>query len=262
MKILYLCPDLGIPVLGRKGAAVHVRELVAAFQRGGDSVILAAQRLNKSPWEQAAEIDAPILQIRPNASAGAAVLALKEFNELVGAENSLPGELRRILYNKELESELTRRFENEPPDFIYERASLYATAGVSLARKFNIPLLLELNAPLALEQTTYRATGFGELAAHSEKWVLSNADAVLAVSAPLRDHVVSLGVDPNKIHIFPNGVDTNVFFSAPPDDALRTRLKELAALKALTTVNLIGTKVTDAGVKELQKALPKCKIVK
>ena len=99
MKILYLCPDLGIPVLGRKGAAVHVRELVAAFQRGGDSVILAAQMLNKSPWKKAAQIDTPILQIRPNASAGAAVLALKEFNELVGAENSLPGELRRILYN-------------------------------------------------------------------------------------------------------------------------------------------------------------------
>ena len=33
MKILYLCTDLGIPVLGWKGAAVHVRALVAAFSR-------------------------------------------------------------------------------------------------------------------------------------------------------------------------------------------------------------------------------------
>ena len=31
MKILYLCSDLGIPVLGRKGASVHVRSLVAAY---------------------------------------------------------------------------------------------------------------------------------------------------------------------------------------------------------------------------------------
>src|SRR5262249_3940411 len=31
MKILYLCADSGIPVLGRKGASVHVRELIAAF---------------------------------------------------------------------------------------------------------------------------------------------------------------------------------------------------------------------------------------
>ena len=35
MKILYLCPDLGIPVLGHKGASVHVRELASALTRAG-----------------------------------------------------------------------------------------------------------------------------------------------------------------------------------------------------------------------------------
>ena len=39
-------------------------------------------------------------------------------------------------------------------------------------------------------------------------------------------------------------------------------LKELAPLKNLTSLNLSDTKVTDAGVKELQKALPNCKIKK
>ena len=37
-------------------------------------------------------------------------------------------------------------------------------------------------------------------------------------------------------------------------------VRELAALTNLTTLDLTGTKVTDAGVKELQTALPKCKI--
>ena len=37
-------------------------------------------------------------------------------------------------------------------------------------------------------------------------------------------------------------------------------LKELKDLKQLTTLSLGGPKVTDAGVKELQAALPKCKI--
>ena len=46
MKILYLCPDLGVPVLGQKGASIHVRELVAAFTRMGHAVILAAPVLN------------------------------------------------------------------------------------------------------------------------------------------------------------------------------------------------------------------------
>src|SRR3954464_10037278 len=127
MKILYLCPDLGVPVLGRKGASVHVREMVAAFRRAGHEVVLAAQMLNKSPWEKPADFDTPLLQVRPNPSAANAVQALKDFNGQLGLENSLPGELRRILYNKDFEIELKRRFDSAPPDFIYERASLYAT---------------------------------------------------------------------------------------------------------------------------------------
>ena len=37
-------------------------------------------------------------------------------------------------------------------------------------------------------------------------------------------------------------------------------LKELKDLKQLTSLNLDGTAVMDAGVKELQAALPHCKI--
>ena len=39
-------------------------------------------------------------------------------------------------------------------------------------------------------------------------------------------------------------------------------LKELAAVKSLSVVYLFNTKVTDAGARALQKALPKCKVVK
>jgi hypothetical protein len=39
-------------------------------------------------------------------------------------------------------------------------------------------------------------------------------------------------------------------------------LKNLAALKNLTALGLIRTKLTGAGLKELQKALPKCNILK
>src|SRR3712207_9328301 len=74
------------------------------------------------------------------------------------------------------------RFENHAPDFIYERASLYSTAGVLLARELGRPLIVELNSPLSVEQATYRATGLGDLAARAERWALSRADAVLAVS--------------------------------------------------------------------------------
>jgi hypothetical protein len=161
LRILYLCPDLGIPVLGRKGASVHVRGLVAALCRAGHSVVLSAPLLNKSQWEEPASTEARLLHLPPSANSTTAFLTLKSFNHMLGVENSLPGELRRILYNQDMVMQLMRRFEHDPPDFIYERASLYATAGVSLARELHVPRLVELNAPLALEQSVYRATGLG-----------------------------------------------------------------------------------------------------
>src|SRR5712691_2468324 len=211
VKIAYLCPDLGIPVLGHKGASVHLRGLVAAFVRAGHSVVVAAPLLNKSPWEEPARLEAPLLHLPLGADAQAAIFSLKAFSEMLGVDNSLPGELRRILYNQDLLTQLKRRFENDPPDFIYERASLYATVGASLARELTVPLLVELNAPLAVEQSAYRATGLGELAAQAERWTLTRADAVLAVSTPLRDYAVSLGVESSRAHVVPNGVDPTLF---------------------------------------------------
>lgn len=211
MKILYLCPDLGIPVLGRKGASVHVRELISALARAGHRVTLAAQTLTKSPAEAPAKVQARVIQVPPDPAVMVAVQLLKEFNERLGAENSLPGELRRILYNKQLARGLKRWFMRTRPAFVYERASLYATAGARLAEKFKVPHIVELNAPLALEQSAYRATGFGDLAAQAERWTLTHADAVIVVSSELRNHVLALGVKPSKIHVMPNGVNTELF---------------------------------------------------
>src|SRR5438477_5740842 len=224
MEILCLCPGVGVPVLGRKGASVHVRELVAAFTRAGHNVVLAAQALNKSPWEKPAELEGALLHVGTPSHITNAAVALREFNALLGAENSLPGEVRRILYNRELTEDLKRRFDSDPPDFIYERASLYGTAGVVVARELNVPILLELNAPLAVEQASYRRTGLGELAAQAERWTLARANAVLVVSAALRDHVVGLGVEAGRVHVCPNGVDPKLFQPGCPEPALRARL--------------------------------------
>jgi glycosyltransferase involved in cell wall biosynthesis len=223
VKILYLCPDLGIPVLGRKGASVHVRELVAAFGRTGHSVVLAAPLLNKSPWEKPAELEAQLLHAPPAPDVVSAFYGLKAFNERLGIVDSLPGELRRILYDQDFAAQLKRRFENHAPDFIYERASLYSTAGVLLARELERPLIMELNSPLSVEQATYRATGFGDLAARAERWTLARADAVLAVSTPLRDYAISLGAEPDRVHVIPNGVDPELFKPGEPELEVRRR---------------------------------------
>src|SRR5216117_2603829 len=89
MKILYLNPDLGIPVLGRKGASVHVRELVAAFGRAGHTVVVAAPLLTGSPWERPAPLDAQVLHLPPSPACLAAVRELKGFTRELGTPSSL-----------------------------------------------------------------------------------------------------------------------------------------------------------------------------
>lgn len=232
MRILYLSPDYGIPVLGSKGAAVHVREMVAAFARAGHTVVVAVPVGNKSPWEKPASLHGELLELPANEKTIAVLRVLGGYLERLGAEHALASEVRRMLYDVELEGTLARRFQDSPPDLIYARASIFSTAAVALAREFKRPLLIELNAPLAAEQANYRGGALRELAERAERWLLTGADAVLAVSEPLRSHAVSLGASPQKVHVLPNGIDPKLFCPAEPDPELRRRIG-LAAGKLL-----------------------------
>lgn len=223
MKILYICSDSGIPVLGRKGASVHVRSLVAAFTRGGHSVVVATPLLTKSPWEMPASVEGQLLHVPADETVIAAVDTVRAYNESLGTTNTVPSELRRILYNQQLEPKLLRRFKDAPPDFVYERAALYSTAGVAVSRAAGVPFVVELNAPLTVEQSTYRGSHLPELAAQAERRTLLSADLVLPVSAPLRDYVVDMGVSPERAVVMPNGVDAELFTPARRSEETRTR---------------------------------------
>jgi len=222
MKILYLSQSSGIPILGGKGASVHVRELVAAFARAGHSVAVASSLLHKSPWELPANLGVPVIHI-PEKANEPALLAVEAFNQTVKTGNSLPKELRYILHNQEVMAQLHHRLKSNPPDFIYERASLFGIAGVLVARRLNVPLILELNAPLTKEQGIYRQMSLTDLATAAERWALAQADAVLAVSSQLRDHAISLGADPGRVRVLPNGVDPGLFNPAIPPQQVRHR---------------------------------------
>jgi glycosyltransferase involved in cell wall biosynthesis len=251
MRILFLCGDLGVPVLGRKGASIHVRELVAALRRSGHDVVLAASALTRSPWEAPAELDVPLVHVPLSAATLEAAAAVSELRDTVGAESGLPAELRRMLHDRDLARELRRRFEHQPPHVVYERASMYSTAGAALADAFDVPLIVELNAPLATEHARYRGAHTGDLAAAAERWLLQRADAVVTVSDALRDHVVSVGVDAGDVRFRPNGVDGDRFAPGPRDPEVRARL----GLNGGPTIGFVGGLRPWHGVEALPELL-------
>ncbi|MDH4345449.1 MAG: glycosyltransferase family 4 protein [Thermoleophilia bacterium] len=224
MKILYLSADLGIPILGGKGSSVHMRSLATALARRGGDVAIATPTLVRSPWERPVAFDVPVTHLPPSACVEEAARGIKTFREAVGIDTAIGGELRRILYNEELRVTLKRVLERHPPAVLLERASLFGTAGSLAAEELGVPHLVELNAPLAVEQGAYRRGTLGDLAAEAEKLTLSRADAVLAVSKALAEHVLAAGAPPERVHVLPNGVDRSLFHPGPRDATLRRRL--------------------------------------
>lgn len=97
------------------------------------------------------------------------------------------------------------------PELIYERYALLNFAGVVVARLLRIPLLLEVNSPFALEQAgdgDIRAVRF---ARWSERYILSRADRVIAVSTPLARILETAGISVSRIEVMFNGVCLDKF---------------------------------------------------
>ena len=75
------------------------------------------------------------------------------------------------------------------PEVIYERYSLYQPAGVFVAKLFGIPLLLEVNAPLAEERKKHNRLRLYSLAKRIENYTWRNASWVLPVTNVLADYI-------------------------------------------------------------------------
>lgn len=226
MNVLYVCQDYGIPVLGSKGAAIHVREMIAALHRAGHQVVLVAPSATKGVWSdnEPAKVDAQFFHIPASESTLNSLQALEAHCAELDTDCNITKDFRRILYDRFLQTKLLRKFAKSPPDFIYVRASLHSIAPIALAQETGRPLLVELNAPLVDENVAYRSGGNVELATAAERKLLCAADAVFVVSKPLADHAINCGVKPERVHVVANAVDPQLFHPAARDTEFRTSL--------------------------------------
>jgi glycosyltransferase involved in cell wall biosynthesis len=201
-------------ILAKDGMDVHVQEMVSAFRRRGHQVLLVGPR--ESRQGNAGKISRTSTVIRQT------IPVVSEFAEL--AYNG-------IAYNR-----LKRAWASFQPDILYERYNLYLLAGLWLTRARRLPMLLEVNAPLALERAEHGRLAWRQLARSCEAKVWRGADVVLPVSEALADIVQKVGVAEDRIHVIPNGVDLSSFVSSPDSAKLRRELK----LENRTVLGFVG----------------------
>ena len=216
MKFAYLCCDFGVPVFGTGGSSVHLRETTKALRELGHAVKVFAPRLGGQG--SAHQEDCHALPLDGFADEVVHQLKLEECAQ----PEHLVSEWRALLYSEHVQKSLLPILVAFQPVIIYERYSLFSYAGVELARQLQIPLVLEVNAPLRQEQAKYRQLVLKCTAEELERKVLNSADALIVVSKELEDYARQLGVSSQRITVLPNGVDPVRFNPAISGDAVRS----------------------------------------
>ena len=182
MRILYLCADPGIPLLGGKGASVHVRSVTEALRRNGHDVVLVYSTIGS----------------------GNPAPAVQELVELDRDVSFREEQLRRVIRDHRVE-------------VVIERYSLACGPGRAASGYASVPLILEVNAPLVLEAARHRGLDNVDEWLKYERNVFAGADAIGVVSSGLAAYVT--GVSPQTLlRCIPNGVDSNRFEQATPVD--------------------------------------------
>lgn len=186
------------------GAAVHVKEFVQAAREAGVEVI--SRDLNKFGSEAAA-VQSPLR----------AWLKRKLARYL--------GQLNALLSNVGYFKREWKLVSQEEPDALLVRYNLLNFSMPLIARLKGIPLVLEVNSPMALESRRFNTTHWNLplILEWTERINLRLASKVYTVSEALKAYFVEQGIDANKISVIPNGVNVSKFNPDVSGKAIRAQ---------------------------------------
>jgi glycosyltransferase involved in cell wall biosynthesis len=238
MRILYLCNDPGIDLAGKSGAAIHIRSFARALTELGHEVAIVACSLPDGKQTLEEGLHTIIWRAPLSAWNRALAQVLRASNRTIGRTPRRNPDAVRLLHNLTFFKAAMRAAMQWNPDFIYERYSLWAAAGLRLAKKFSIPLVLEVNAPFAYEQQQFRAgVTCPPLARWVERMIWRKAHLVIPVSESLHSQLRRARVKPERIHVLPNAVDTRLFHTGSDGSLVRQRLN----LEGRFVIGFVGT---------------------
>lgn len=184
MKILY-----HHRIASKDGQYVHVEELTNAFVELGHEINFVAPGFtDNTEFGNDGDIATQLKKLLPQSIY----------------------ELLELSYSLLIAYKLIKQIFRDKPDFIYERYNSYQPMGVIVAKIFKIPLLLEVNAPLADERKKHSGLALYGLANFIEKYTWKNATKVLAVTQVLANIVSQKGVNKKNIEVIHNGINQNI----------------------------------------------------
>lgn len=117
-------------------------------------------------------------------------------------------ECGEIFYNRSAIARMREAIRDS--DWIYERYAFFCHAAQSVGTEFNRPYGVEVNELAGDERV--RRQMLTRWCRENERRILMEAKAVFPVSQYLADRIVEIGVDSERIHVIPNGVDAKHFF--------------------------------------------------
>ena len=198
MKILY-----HHRIRSKDGQYVHVEEMIHALRALGHEVIIVAPAAMENEDF--------------GADAGAVAWMKRHLPKWIY-------ELLELSYSLVAYWRLRRAVREHRPDCLYERYNLLLPAGVWIKRRYGLPMLLEVNAPLFEERARYDGLSLKRLARWSEAYAWRGADYALPVTRVLGAKVVAAGVPESRIHVIPNGINLERFGAAPDTAAAKRAL--------------------------------------
>ena len=147
-------------------------------------------------------------------------------------------ELPALVLNRTLEDEIPKVLAGRMPSFLYQRYSLNNFTGLKIARKMQVPFVLEYNgSEVWVSRYWGRPLKYEALSRRIESLNLRAADLLVVVSQPIKDQVVALGVEADRVLVNPNGVDTERY--RPDVNGLEVRARY--GLGNTIVVGFIGT---------------------
>ena len=158
----------------------------------------------------------------------------KLLNFLADKMPQLTFELLELSYNLVALQKLNSAIVQLRPDAIYERYAFFSFAGVHMAKRAQIPIIIEVNEVSGLKRI--RGQCMTPLAKRIENHIFSKADIILTVSDFLRDRVVERGGDPTKTFVIPNAVEREKFLNVVEDSSL----KQKYGIEGKTVLGFVG----------------------